>query len=562
MDVVRAAYITGFALAATACLLCLRRISQVTEPDAKRGLGAILALSGVWGATHVGRLLPLSARVQVAFYTAGLVVGLATIGAWLYFCSAYTGHDYHRRPWIRRIAAVLYLGITTLKLTNSFHGFYFDTTTTTQPFAHVMIELSTIHWIVTGFSYALAAVGFYILYEMLSRSKSDVRVLGALIGATAMPIVFYLLSLTHNTGLLTLHYEPLGVAVFAVGVLYFVNEQFTALPRFWRAQIIDDINDAIVITDDTGRIRDYNRRAVEIFPALRDREGTPLTETVSSLACTAAQDGEVITVGRAGENDERYLYVTRTPLTQTDVVVGQAIVCADVTNLERQRRQLKRKNKQLDQQNEQLDAFADAITHELRNTLTIAMGYFEIIATERSERPTASSDEAVETVERMHERMEHIVTDLARLARRGQTIDEIEPCELGVIADDAFDSVDPDGLTLRNNADISLRADCSLLSELLSTVIRFADLYGASVLTVERNGTELILTTDSESIPAEEIDDVFTYGEAKPSTETGMLFPTMRSLASSHGWTVDIDPTYRAGVRIEVGDIEPLPAGE
>ncbi|PSQ30006.1 hypothetical protein BRD16_08820 [Halobacteriales archaeon SW_6_65_46] len=34
------------------------------------------------------------------------------------------------------------------------------------------------------------------------------------------------------------------------------------------------------------------------------------------------------------------------------------------------------------------------------------------------------------------------------------------------------------------------------------------------------------LTTDGAPIP---------YGEAKPSPETGMLFPTMRSIASSHG---------------------------
>jgi len=562
MDIVRAAYITGFALAATACFLCLRRVSRVTDPDTERGLGAIVGLSGVWGATHVGRLLPVSPRIQVAFYTAGLVVGLATIGAWLYFCSAYTGHDYHRRPWIRRIATALYLAITTLKLTNPIHGRYFDTATTTRPFARVVIELGTIHWIVTGLSYALAAIGFYLLYEMLSRSKSDVRVLGALVATTALPIGCYLIAFTDATGLLTLHYEPLGVAVFAVGVLYFVNEQFTALPRFWRAQIIDDINDAIVITDDAGDVRDYNRRAVEVFPALRGREGTPLTETVPSLACTAAQGGEIITVGEATGETERYLYVTKTPLTQADVVVGQAIVCADVTDLERQRRQLQRKNEQLDQQNEQLDAFADAITHELRNTLTIAMGYFEMIATERSERRTESSDDPVETVERMHERMEHIVTDLARLARRGQTIDEVETCALAAIADDALDDVDPDGLALRTDDDLSLRANGSLLSELLSTVIRFADLHGASVLAIERDEAAITLTTDGAPIPATDVDDVFTYGEAKPSPETGMLFPTMRSIASSHGWTVDIDPTYRDGVRIEVGGVELLAATE
>ncbi|WP_079988844.1 histidine kinase N-terminal 7TM domain-containing protein [Halosegnis longus] len=557
MDAVRVAYIGGFTFAAVACLLSLRRVSRVSDPDTQRGLRALLGLSGLWAITHVGRLLPISPAGQLGFYVTGLVVGLATIGAWLYFCSAYTGHDHHRQPWIRRAALGLYVAIITIKITNPLHGLYFETTTTTQPFPHVVIELSTIHWIVTGLSYALAAIGFYLLYEMLSRSKSDVRMLGALMATTALPIVFYLATLVDTGGLVTLHYEPLGVAVFAVGALYFVDEQFTAIPRFWRAQILDEINEAIVVTDGAGRLRDYNRRALEIFPELRGREDTPLTDVVSSLACAAEEGGEIITVGQPDDETERYLYVTKTPLTQVDVVVGQAVVCADVTDLERQRRQLERKNEQLDRQNEQLDAFADAITHELRNTLTIAIGYFGMIA---EERPEDSSDEAVETVKETHERMERIVSDLARLARRGQTIDEMEACELSSVAAAAFSDVDTDGLSLRNCEDISLRADQSLLLELLSTVVRFADLHGASELAVESDGTIITLTTDGEPIPAETIEDVFAYGEAKPSAETGMLFPTMRAIASSHGWTVEIDPTYRDGVRIEIGGVELLPA--
>lgn len=561
MSVVRVAYVAGFTLAAIACFFSLRRVSRVTDPDTRRGLGALLGLSGLWGVTHVGRLLPVSPGVQITFYVAGLVVGLATIGAWLYFCSAYTGHDHHRRPWIRRTALGLYLGIISIKITNPLHEFYFTTTTTTRPFAHVVIELGTIHWIVTGLSYALAAIGFYLLYEMLSSSKSDARVLGVLVATTALPIVFYLLTLLDTGGLITIHYEPLGVAVFAVGVLYFVNEQFTAIPRFWRTQIIDGIDEAIVVTDDSGHVRDYNRRALAIFPTLQSCEGTPLSAAVPSLACAAEEGGEIITVGESGADTERYLYVTKTPLTQVDMVVGQAVVCADVTDLERQRQQLKRQNEQLDRQNEQLDAFADAITHELRNTLTIAMGYFEMIAEERPEQGIGN-DEAVETIKETHERMEHIVTDLARLARRGQTIDETEECTLDSVAADAFTDVGPDELSLRNCEGVSLRADRSLLLELLSTVVRFADLNGASELAVESGESVLTVTTDGEPIPADDIEDVFAYGEAKPSAQTGMLFPTKRAIASSHGWTVDIDPTYSEGVRIEIGGVELLPATE
>lgn len=562
MEAVRMAYIGGFGLAAMACFLSMRRVSRVTDPDTQRGLGVLLALTGVWAVSHIGRLLPISPTAQVAFYLVGLVVGLATIGAWLYFASAYTGHDYHRRPLIRRTALGLYLGIILIKITNPLHGVYFDTTTTTQPFVHVVIELNTIHWVVTGLSYALASIGFYLVYEMLDDSKSDTRVLGALVATTSIPIIFYVVSLTDTTGLITLHYEPLGVAVFAVGVLYVVDDQFIAVPRFWRTQIIDDIDEAVVVTDELGHVRDFNQRAIEMFPELYECEGTLLSKTLPELKRVSERENEIMAIGQNDDDTARYFNVTTTSLTQVDVEVGQAIVCTDVTNVERQRRQLKRKNKQLERQNEQLDDFANAMTHELRNTLAIAEGHFEMIATQRTEASTTSSDDAVCAVEKAHDRMERIVTDLSRLARRGQNIDKIEECSLSAVAEAMRNHVDSDGLSIRIGEDTTLRVNRALLTKLYLTAARFANLNNATELRVGIDQGVITIMTDGDPIPAETVDNVFAYGEAMPSAETGMLFPTMEAIASSHGWTVDIDPTYQGGVRIEIGGVEMCTAAE
>lgn len=561
MEAVRLAYVGGFGLAAMACFLSMRRVSRVTDPDTQRGLGVLLALGGVWAVSHIGRLLPVSPTAQVAFYLVGLVVGLATIGAWLYFASAYTGHDYHRRPLIRRTALGLYLGISLIKITNPLHGLYFDTTTTTHPFAHVVIELGTIHWVVTGLSYALASIGFYLVYEMLDDSKSDTRVLGALVATTSIPIIFYVISLMDTTGLITLHYEPLGVAVFAVGVLYVVDDQFIAVPHFWRTQIIDNIDEAVVVTDDLGHIRDFNQPANKMFPELYECEGTLLSKTLPELERVSECKNDIMAIGQ-NDDTARYFQVTSTSLTQVDVEVGQAIVCTDVTNVERQRRQLKRKNKQLERQNEQLDDFANAMTHELRNTLAIAEGYLEMIATERTRASTTPSDDAVCAVERAHDRMERIVTDLSRLARRGQKIDQIEKCSLSAITEATRNHVDSSGLSVRVNEDAVLRVNRALLTELYLTAARFANLNNATDLRVGIDQGVITIMTDGDPIPIETVDNVFAYGEATPSAETGMLFPTMEAIASSHGWTVDIDPTYEDGVRIEIGGVEMCAAAE
>jgi len=62
------------------------------------GFAALLVTSGGWAAAQVGFLLAPGADLKVAFHVVGLVVGFSTTGAWLYFCSAYSGRTMHRDP--------------------------------------------------------------------------------------------------------------------------------------------------------------------------------------------------------------------------------------------------------------------------------------------------------------------------------------------------------------------------------------------------------------------------------------------------------------------------------
>jgi len=64
-----------------------------------------------------------------------------------------------------------------------------------------------LHWVVTGLSYALTAVGFYLLYELFAESQFDTRAVGALVAVTALPVIFDLFSYTSSL-VLSLNYEP------------------------------------------------------------------------------------------------------------------------------------------------------------------------------------------------------------------------------------------------------------------------------------------------------------------------------------------------------------------
>ncbi len=541
----RLAYLVGFGLAGAACLLSLRGVSKVAGPDARRGLFALLLLSGAWALTHVGWLISADYTVGVTFYTLGLVVGLATVGAWLYFCSAYTGNDYHRRRAVRLTAVVAYAAIVAVKLTNGLHGWYFVASVTAEPFRHVGIQLDLFHWIVTGLAYSASAVGFYLLYDMLDQSHSDPWTLGLPIAATAAPVVIYLLSFG-TSSVVTLHYEPLGVAVFAVATLYVVDEEFVAVPRFWRNQVIETINDVVVLLGPDGEIRDTNRAAVEAFPQFQGAVGQTLDRTVPELAETATTDGGVVSVERE-DGGTKYYLLDRTTLTSGDLEVGQAIVCTDVTRVERQRRELRR-------QNDQFDDFAEAITHELRNTLTIADGYLDLVAGRVED--TDEDDElaaATEQVGAALDRMNRIVDDLSTLAQYGQTLDEVGTVSLDEAVRAAEASADTDVVTVEvGGDDVTLAAEESRLVQLFRTAIEFTALYGSTRLLVEPTDSGFAMVVDGPPLPPGQVESAFEYGEAVPSAETGMLLPTIDTLSRVHGWTVDVDRSYTDGVRLKI----------
>jgi hypothetical protein len=105
------AYLVVFGTATVACLAVLHRVARIEDADTRRGLRWLLLTSAGWAAAHVGYHAFPSVAIASGFHVLGLVFGIATIGPWLYFCSAYTGRHLHRDPRIRGLAVAIFLGI-------------------------------------------------------------------------------------------------------------------------------------------------------------------------------------------------------------------------------------------------------------------------------------------------------------------------------------------------------------------------------------------------------------------------------------------------------------------
>ncbi|WP_259247129.1 PAS domain S-box protein [Salinibacter ruber] len=282
-------YLAVFAVAAAGCLAgAWRARCQVSLPGVRLGLIGLLSASGLWALCHVGVLLSPGLGLKVAFYEAGLTVGFGTVFAWLWLCSSYSGRALHRRAGVRWAALILFLAVTLTKLTNRWHGLYFTAGWSAGPFPHLVVDHHVIYWLTAGLSYALAAVGFFMLAEPLRRAQVGGGKLAGLFALTALPLGANVIGYA-TPYLLGLSHEPVGVAAFALGALALRGNPSSGNPSGGSRRgsrggsRLEETSRAgreerpsLVLSAD-GRVQNYNQAAAELFPALR--EGTPKEET-------------------------------------------------------------------------------------------------------------------------------------------------------------------------------------------------------------------------------------------------------------------------------------------
>ena len=336
------AYVGLFFVTGVVCLASIPRARTFTDIEVRYGLVGLLGLTGLWALFKTAFFL-VPGPLQPPTYTVGLISGFGTVWAWLYFASAYSGRTLHRNPTLRRLGGAIFLVVTALKLTNPVHGLYFTTTEVAMPFRYVAIEHGLIHWVSTSLSYVLAAIGLFMIFELYVESGHDTRPLGALTALLALPVTIDLVAIA-TPRLIEFIYAPIGVAAFAVGVLFVFGRQFLAV----RTRAQGDA--ATVVLDDTDRIQAYSDAAAEIFPELDGATGEPLGDTLPAVAATGEEGADKV-VERDGDDGSRYYLVSPRSMTLGDSTV-RVLALADITESERQRRDLVDRERELSRRNE------------------------------------------------------------------------------------------------------------------------------------------------------------------------------------------------------------------
>ncbi|WP_255194951.1 sensor histidine kinase [Halorarius litoreus] len=545
LDPLLAAYVAAFGVAALACFGGLTRLGALDHADTERGLRWLLRLSGTWAAFHVAFLVVPATNLKLLAYYAGLTVGFATVGAWLYFCSAYTGRNLHRVPGYRRLAVAVFLVVIAVKYTNPLHGLYFTATVASTPFPHLAVEHQLFHWLAMGLSYLLAGIGYFMLLELFAQSGDNTRPLAVLVGLTGLPVVLDIAG-RQLPVLIDMTYEPLGVAAFAVGVLFLFYDRFRAI------RLVGTPTEPAVFLTAADRIRDANEEATSAFPELEGATGQPFVDVLPDVAAALGADTDANVVELDRNGDTQFYRVSTTPLSFGTSTAGRVVVLTDVTQAEQYRQEVER-------QNERLGQFASVVSHDLRNPLNVAIGRTQL------ERETRDS-EHLEAAATALVRMQRLIDDVLTLAREGEDIGEQESVSLAVQARQAWESIDAPDATLEVEADGQLRADASRLQQLLENLFRNSVLHGTGDASGPDNETDAVtvrvgwldgdsgfyVEDDGRGIPVADRDQVFEFGHSSDPEGSGLGLAIVQTIAEAHGWRVDVTESGTGGARFEL----------
>ncbi|WP_245742073.1 sensor histidine kinase [Natrinema salaciae] len=243
-------------------------------------------------------------------------------------------------------------------------------------------------------------------------------------------------------------------------------------------------------------------------------------------------------------------------LLENPYVKGVVVNARDITARTERERDLERTNDRLEQ-------FANIVSHDLRNPLTVAQGHLQLA------KDTGDMD-SLEAIEQSHERMESIIEDVLTLAQQEKSIGETEHVGLASIAREAWKHVETPDATLVVDSNTTIAADRDRLLRLFENCFRNAIEHAGADVTVTIGTTDksFFIADDGPGIPDNQRDDVLEAGYTTAETGTGFGLSIVSQIAEAHGWTVSIDTSVAGGARLsfrteEFDDLSrPVPNGQ
>jgi len=347
------------------------------------------------------------------------------------------------------------------------------------------------------------------------------------------------------------------------------------------AQIVSDTAEAILDFDLNG-VHYYDEQAGGLRPAaVSDRTHRVANKLVTfdrGIAWEAFQAGEVRRYGDIRDADEIYdpetdvqsglyfplgeygiLLASSTELNdfdETDVSLGQLLAENAKSALDGVKREalLRERTQKLTKQNEQLDAFAQTITHDLRNPMQVLRGTLDGV------RQTTDI-EHLNRGYRALDRMETLIDDVLTLAQQGQLIDDTETVSLAALAHECWDVLETSEAELVVENDIQFEADRGRVRQILENLFANSVAHAGNdvTVTVDTLSDGFLIRDNGPGIDPIERDQIFSDGYTSTGSGTGFGLAIVKQISDAHDWTLTVTQSPSEGAQFEFTNVRVTP---
>lgn len=189
-----------------------------------------------------------------------------------------------------------------------------------------------------------------------------------------------------------------------------------------RETLVDQLQDAVLVIDDAGRVVHINPAAAQWLALQADTAIGQSMEQIfkpwqTLLARSDMQqlEHDEITLHRDGQSHE--LEASLVPLyDERQMLVGRLLTLHDVTRRKVAEHALRNTAAELEASNIELDAFAHTVAHDLRAPITLLMGYSSLVEDCCGEMEVSEIKLAVSEIYRAAVRLNRIVSGMLLLA--------------------------------------------------------------------------------------------------------------------------------------------------
>lgn len=337
-----------------------------------------------------------------------------------------------------------------------------------------------------------------------------------------------------------------------------LEQRERTLHRYER--LVETVGDGMYVLDDTGHFTTVNDALVEMTGYSRegllgehasilfDHEAIADAETVIQSLLTSDDATDTVELSLETKTGDRIPCEAQIAVLVPDnEFLGSVGVFRDITERKRRERQLR-------EQNERLDAFARIVSHDLRNPLSVAQGYLDLL------EETGDLEYAEQTRDGL-DRMASIIDDVLAIARDGEWVTGTDTVDLESITREAWDYVSTGETTLSISATTTLEADRSRLLRLLENCIRNSIEHGETTETVriglleaaDHDDTErgFFIEDDGEGFPSDLRTHLFDPSVSSSTEGLGIGLWVVREVATGHGWSVAATESEDGGARFE-----------